>query len=188
MVYKCERCLIFDDPTQSEFNTSTSAGQFEQGWAQALSSAEVKTDANSAFGQHDNGQGEFQIVVKSATQTDYTKWAAMTATSVPTGTSPTATATSVPFSAVPVPTATSYDYVIIGGGAAGIPIADKLSETGKSVLLVEKGIASSARWGGSGFRLLALEKCILTSLPSSTTRKWMARWAKPYLVRYSWRV
>ncbi|EHK98786.1 putative Cellobiose dehydrogenase [Glarea lozoyensis 74030] len=136
LVYKCERCLIFDDPTQSEFNTSTSAGEFIQGWGQALESA-----------AHDNGQGVFKVVVSSATHTDYSKWAAL-ATSVPTGTVPTTTPTAVPYSSVPVPTATSYDYIVIGGGAAGIPIADKLSETGKSVLLIEKGIASSARWGG----------------------------------------
>jgi cellobiose dehydrogenase (acceptor) len=143
--------LIFDDPTQSEFNTSTSAGEFIQGWGQALESAQVKTDPMSDFGQHTNGQGVFKVVVNSATQSDYDKWAASATSVPPTGTTsvPTTTPTSVPFSSVPVPTATSYDYVIIGGGAAGIPIADKLSESGKSVLLIEKGIASSARWGGS---------------------------------------
>jgi cellobiose dehydrogenase (acceptor) len=143
--------LIFDDPTQSEFNTSTSAGEFIQGWGQALEAPAVKTNPMSDFGQHDNGQGVFKIIVKSATQSDYSKWAA-SATSIPatgTGTVPTTTPTGVSYSSVPVPTATSYDYVVIGGGAAGIPIADKLSESGKSVLLIEKGIASSARWGGS---------------------------------------
>jgi cellobiose dehydrogenase (acceptor) len=104
----------------------------------------------SDFGQHDNGQGVFKIIVNSATQSDYSKWEASATSVPPTGTSvPTTTPTAVPYSSVPVPTATSYDYVIIGGGAAGIPIADKLSESGKSVLLIEKGIASSARWGGS---------------------------------------
>ena len=93
--------------------------------------------------------GEFSIAVASATQASYSNWATMTATT--TYTSGTATPTSTPtsISAVPVPTGVTYDYVVIGGGAGGIPIADKLSEAGKSVLLIEKGVASSARWGGS---------------------------------------
>lgn len=43
----------------------------------------------------------------------------------------------------------TYDYIVIGTGAGGIPIADRLSEAGKSVLLVEKGPPSSGRWNGT---------------------------------------
>ncbi|KAF2803640.1 FAD/NAD(P)-binding domain-containing protein [Mytilinidion resinicola] len=43
---------------------------------------------------------------------------------------------------------TTWDYIVVGGGASGIPLADKLSESGKSVLLLERGFASSYRWGG----------------------------------------
>jgi cellobiose dehydrogenase (acceptor) len=49
-----------------------------------------------------------------------------------------------------VPTG-SFDYVVVGGGAGGIPIADKLSADGPSVLLIEKGVASAARKGSSGY-------------------------------------
>lgn len=31
-------------------------------------------------------------------------------------------------------------------------MADKLAQSGKSVLLIEKGVASSARWGGSKYQ------------------------------------
>ncbi|KAF4631847.1 cellobiose dehydrogenase [Cudoniella acicularis] len=152
MVYFCKRCLIFDDPTQTSFNTSTSKGTYEQGWAQAVSAPVNRANPASDFSQHDNGQGEFQIIVSSAAQASYTKWVPQPTTATSTGASSTATPTATPtstFSSVPVPTSATYDYVIIGGGAAGIPIADKLSESGKSVLLIEKGIASSARWGGT---------------------------------------
>lgn len=43
----------------------------------------------------------------------------------------------------------TYDYIVIGSGAGGIPVADKLSESGASVLLIEKGPPSSGRWNGT---------------------------------------
>ncbi|KAF2703824.1 GMC oxidoreductase [Pleomassaria siparia CBS 279.74] len=49
----------------------------------------------------------------------------------------------------PASTTQTYDYIVIGSGAGGIPVADKLSEAGKSVLLIEKGPPSSGRWNGT---------------------------------------
>lgn len=43
----------------------------------------------------------------------------------------------------------TYDYIVIGSGAGGIPVADRLSEAGHSVLLLEKGQPSSGRWNGT---------------------------------------
>lgn len=169
-IYRCQNCLIFDDPSQPNFNTSTSQGTFEQGWAQSTVFPTDKTNPDSSVAQHDNGMGEFQIVVSKAANSAYAKWAGISSTSssssastTQTGSSTTTTSSSVAattttasatpttFKGVPVPSATSYDYVVVGGGAAGIPIADKLSAAGHSVLLIEKGVASSARWGGSKF-------------------------------------
>lgn len=48
-----------------------------------------------------------------------------------------------------VPTNKTYDYIVIGSGAGGIPMADRLSEAGHSVLLLEKGPVSTGRWGGT---------------------------------------
>lgn len=48
---------------------------------------------------------------------------------------------------VPTPS-TTYDYIIVGSGAGGLPMADRLSASGKSVLLIERGGPSSYRWGG----------------------------------------
>lgn len=147
LVYRCQNCFIFDDPTQTPFNTSTSAGVFEQGWSQSDAPPFDVNNADSDIAQHNNGMGEFQIKVASATQASYSVWASMTATVTTVTGSSTPTST---YSSKPVPTNT-YDYVVVGAGAGGIPIADKLSESGKSVLLVEKGVASSARWGGSKY-------------------------------------
>ncbi|GAB7347430.1 hypothetical protein MBLNU459_g4350t2 [Dothideomycetes sp. NU459] len=58
------------------------------------------------------------------------------------------TATSV--SAIPISPrdSTTYDFIVVGSGAGGLTVADKLSESGKSVLLIERGPPSSGRWGG----------------------------------------
>ena len=102
--------------------------------------------------------GEFQIKVASATQSSYSVWATLTATAT-TATGSTAPTSS--YSSVPVPTGTTYDYVVVGGGAGGIPIADRLAATGKSVLLLEKGVASSARWGGSKHTIFYIDSVLM---------------------------
>jgi cellobiose dehydrogenase (acceptor) len=48
-----------------------------------------------------------------------------------------------------VDTTKTYDYIVIGSGAGGIPIADKLSEAGHSVLLIEQGPPSTGNWNGT---------------------------------------
>lgn len=42
----------------------------------------------------------------------------------------------------------SFDYIVVGSGPGGITVADKLSESGASVLLVERGPATTGQWGG----------------------------------------
>ncbi|KAK3303946.1 cellobiose dehydrogenase [Chaetomium strumarium] len=48
-----------------------------------------------------------------------------------------------------VPSTETYDYIVVGSGAGGIPMADRLSEAGHKVLLIEKGAPSTGRWGGT---------------------------------------
>lgn len=83
----------------------------------------------------------------SAASASYEAWAALANKTVPGhcsggggGTGPVG---------VPVPPGTTFDYVVVGGGAGGIVVADRLSEAGHSVLLIEKGPPSTGRWGGT---------------------------------------
>ncbi|KAF8760339.1 Cellobiose dehydrogenase [Rhizoctonia solani] len=44
---------------------------------------------------------------------------------------------------------TRYDYIVVGAGASGIIVADRLSEAGKNVLLIERGGPSTLATGGT---------------------------------------
>jgi cellobiose dehydrogenase (acceptor) len=126
------------------------------GFAQAFDFPADPADPDSSMVQHDNGIGNFGAPVASAVAEEYSSWAdlAPTPTGEPTPTtttSETPTATPTPTGS-PVPTDT-FDYIVVGGGAGGITVADRLSEDGASVLLVERGPPSTYRWGGSKFIL-----------------------------------
>jgi len=64
-----------------------------------------------------------------------------------TGLEPTSTTTTTVNG--PAHTATSYDYIVVGSGAGGLVVADRLSEAGKKVLVIEHGGPSTAETGGN---------------------------------------
>lgn len=161
VIFRCENCLSWDQDGETG-GISTSSGFMLLGWAQAYKSP-TNPSCPSKIGieQHDT-QNIFPAIPDSAiANPSYSAWAALATKTVtgdcgdggtPTNTDsvPSSTATSVPSkTGVPVPTGTSYDYVIVGGGAGGLPLADRLSAAGKKVLLIEKGPPSTGRWGGT---------------------------------------
>lgn len=48
---------------------------------------------------------------------------------------------------IPVSNST-YDYIVVGGGASGLIVSERLAETGKSVLVLERGAPSLFSSGG----------------------------------------
>ncbi|KAI0525889.1 fungal cellulose binding domain-containing protein [Xylaria bambusicola] len=153
VIFRCQNCLSWDHDGATG-SVSTSGAFLVLGWCNAFATPgnpECPNDVSII--QHDNGQSIFGAALDSnAANPSYTEWAAK-ATNTVTGscggstTSPTATPTTSP-TGIPVPTGT-YDYIVVGAGAGGIPIADALSEAGNKVLLIEKGPVSSGRWGGT---------------------------------------
>ncbi|KAI1327173.1 carbohydrate-binding module family 1 protein [Xylariaceae sp. FL0255] len=150
LIFRCQNCLSWEQDGSSG-SQSTTANFMVLGWANAFPSPtdpSCPDDVNDIV-EHDNGQSIFGAEFNSAiVNPSYSAWAAkatatVTGSCTSTSTTPTSTITGVP-----VPTGT-YDYIVVGAGAGGIPMADKLSQAGKKVLLIEKGPASSGRWGGT---------------------------------------
>jgi cellobiose dehydrogenase (acceptor) len=146
IVYHCTDCWAWD---QGGAANQQLPEDFQlMGWAQH------STVFSGTWAQHNKGQGLWGFTPSDARNTKYDQWAAISA---PSGTPAPTPTSSAAASATPTPSqpacssapTESYDYIVIGGGAAGIPVADKLSESGKSVILLEKGPPSLARFGGT---------------------------------------
>lgn len=146
LIYRCQWCWVWDQKgaTGSQIPDEVQV----IGWAQH------KDLPSKPWVQHNNGQSIFGIDVASARNAKYSDWVKLpggTPTATPTATSsPTSTAPASPTKCVGSPAPTdAYDYIVVGAGAGGIPVADRLSEAGKKVLLIEKGPPSLARFGGT---------------------------------------
>ncbi|KAL2755480.1 carbohydrate-binding module family 1 protein [Sodiomyces alcalophilus JCM 7366] len=161
--FRCQDCWSWDHGGEIG-SISTSAGFLILGWAHSFSSPEnAQCPANIVVEQHDRqsifGTG-LDPSIADARYDDWVELATITATGDCGGSTPPPSSTVEPSepaptsshvppeTGVPVPDE-SYDYIIVGSGAGGIPVADKLSEAGHKVLLIEKGPPSSGRWGGT---------------------------------------
>ncbi|KAI0047487.1 hypothetical protein FA95DRAFT_1217544 [Auriscalpium vulgare] len=154
-VFRCQNCTSW---TGGSLNTTTSST-----WAWAYSTSAVDTPSNpsSTFKIHtDFGHWTENMSAGHASADDYASYLAggsgsgstttvsSTATTG-TATTTTATTTSSTTSSGPTSTAAAYDYVIVGAGPGGIVTADRLSQAGKKVLLLERGGPSTGQTGGT---------------------------------------
>ncbi|KAF7586668.1 hypothetical protein BBP40_008517 [Aspergillus hancockii] len=148
LLFRCENCLAWDHNGQTG-KATTSKGRLVLGWAQAAANAENPACPDDIkLAQHDT-QGIIPATLdKNAASDSYEEWTKLANKTVPGECSGGGGGGNKP-TPVPVPDGASYDYIVVGGGAGGIPVADRLSEAGHSVLLIEKGPPSSGRWGGT---------------------------------------
>lgn len=150
IVYLCQRCCWIWNQKGAEGSQIPSEVQVI-GWAQH------NQTYSGAWVFHTKGHSQFGISVADARNARYAEWVKLIPGTPPGTLSPTPSrqpsaistpTTSSKWIGSPAPTE-AYDYIVVGGGAGGIPVADKLSESGKKVLLIEKGPPSLARFGGT---------------------------------------
>jgi cellobiose dehydrogenase (acceptor) len=114
------------------------------GHAISTTAVDNPSNPNTTFVQHEYQQ-IYGFDLTNSHSSDYSAIAAGTYTG---GGTPTTTSTG-PTSTAPLPTFTpSYDYIVVGSGYGGIITADRLSEAGKKVLLIERGGPSFGVTGG----------------------------------------
>lgn len=145
LLYRCQNCFAWNQDG-TEASVSTSQGNLILGRAAGKQGLQNPTCPDKAtFGFHDNGFGQWGAPLDGAAQASYNDWAALAKTT-PATTCDGNGGPEVKCSAAPD---TTYDYIVVGAGAGGIPVADKLSQAGHKVLLIEKGPPSTGRWNGT---------------------------------------
>ncbi|TRM59052.1 cellobiose dehydrogenase [Schizophyllum amplum] len=140
-VYRCQNCTTWTGGSIDPDGSGAPA------WAFSSEPVDSPADPDTDFSEHtDFGFYGLDFSAAHASQADYDNWAAggtggggsPTTTTTTTTTGPTATATPTP-----------VDYIVVGAGPGGIIAADRLSEAGKDVLLLERGGPSTGETGGT---------------------------------------
>ncbi|KAI1816291.1 hypothetical protein GGS20DRAFT_248754 [Poronia punctata] len=148
LLYRCQDCFSWDQDG-ADGSVSTTAGTLVLGRASAGTVPSNPTcPSDISLVQHETF-GQWGAKLETTVSDSYEEWAAL-ATHVVAGDcdgSGGDPSNPAPSCGADMDGA-SFDYVIVGAGAGGIPIADRLSEQGHKVLLLEKGPPSLGMWGG----------------------------------------
>ncbi|KAJ4132455.1 hypothetical protein NW754_015271 [Fusarium falciforme] len=139
--FLCKGCIKDDG---SSFKASDSPGIL--GFAVSDTALSSPESADGALNYHGAGFGGFSLDLAAAKSSKFSSWTELASD----GTSNTGPSTGGG-SAGNVTTIVSnatYDYIVAGAGAAGLIVAERLAESKKSVLLLERGKASLYSSGG----------------------------------------
>ncbi|KAG8745775.1 hypothetical protein FRC10_007036 [Ceratobasidium sp. 414] len=140
-LFRCQGCTSWTG------GSMTTNGVQVFGWAYSTLAVDAPANAASTFQEHD----DFGLWGHDTASAHYSNYDDFLDGSASPGTTPTVTTSSAPTTTSPIQTvsATPYDYIVVGSGAGGIVMADRLSEAGKKVLLIERGGPSTAETGGA---------------------------------------
>ncbi|KAF8154680.1 cellobiose dehydrogenase [Crassisporium funariophilum] len=143
-VFRCQNCVSWTSDVGPQ---AIPIGGFGvPAWAWSDIAVDNPTDPQSTFIEHDDfGFFGLDYSLAHVTDAQYRIWAAGGTGG---GTAPTTTTTTT-IGPTPTVVAIPYDYIVVGSGPGGLIAADRLSEAGKKVLLVERGGPSLGFTGGT---------------------------------------
>ncbi|KAL1591978.1 hypothetical protein SLS60_011570 [Paraconiothyrium brasiliense] len=129
-------------------------------WAFSDTALTDPSSASATLNMHNGGYGSFGMTVADAQSADFETWAAMATGSSggsgnSTGNSTTpitgggSSNTTTPTNTTTTISDSTYDYIVCGAGPAGIIAAERIAESGASVLLLERGGPSLAFTGNN---------------------------------------
>lgn len=125
------------------------------GYGQSVTALSDTSSSDATLNFHSNAYGEYAHSIADSKSSNYATWAALASTTNAADISGSSTSSNSTMSsnnstttATTTTSNSTYDYIVAGGGQAGIIVAERLVESGASVLLVERGGASSYSCGG----------------------------------------
>ncbi|KAF6798152.1 hypothetical protein CSOJ01_12802 [Colletotrichum sojae] len=142
--FLCQGCVIAD-------KTSLTSASPILGWAFSDANPTTPSDPASALNYHSAGFGQFGLDIDGAKSAKFETWSKFAEPeTAPTPTPGGGATTPVPGNGTVTPPTTSnstYDVIVVGGGPAGIIAAERIAESGASVLLIERGPANTVPLG-----------------------------------------
>jgi cellobiose dehydrogenase (acceptor) len=153
--FLCSKCISDDASTGLKLSASPDINIL--GWAISKDALTNPATASSNLPYHNAGFGAFGMNLGDAKSADFTKWAALAVGDSGAGNSTTPAPGNGGNSTTPIGGGNSttvianatYDYIVAGAGPAGIIAAERLAESGASVLLIERGGPSLASSGNT---------------------------------------
>lgn len=141
-VYRCQNCTTWAGGGGIPLTSGAAVA-----WAYSDIAVDQPSNPQSTFDEHTDF-GFFGIDFSSAHSANYENYLNGDGGTPPPTTTPGGPTTTAPPTG-PTIVPTPYDYIIVGAGPGGIIAADRLSEAGKKVLLIERGGPSTAETGGT---------------------------------------
>lgn len=148
--FVCSGCIIGGTTTFAATDAAPVIG-----YAVSSSNPTTVSSSDSALVYHDAGANEYGFSVSTAQSASYSTWAsyassAGSSTGSGSSNSSTGTTPATGNSTTPVTTSNvTYDVIVVGGGPAGIIAAERIAESGASVLLIERGPANTVELGST---------------------------------------
>ncbi|KAF7886376.1 hypothetical protein EAF00_010479 [Botryotinia globosa] len=144
--FVCQSCVIGGLTT---FNATSELATL--GYAVSSSTPTTPSSSGSALSYHDVGANIYNLNLTAARSAQYSTWASWASAATSGGNSTSPGTGSGSNSTVQAPTTlnSTYDVIVVGGGASGIIVAERIAESGVSVLLLERGPANTVALGST---------------------------------------